>query len=124
MHEHGRRVLQRIGPARNPAQHRHEIVGNEQASRGVVPFRRLEIFPTREPDRLAGAHARFSQYGGKIGLERAILTHEAHALRQRNVETGKPGQWRVRFALVANDEHPPISWAEEQQRFLEPRIVA
>ena len=124
MHEHGRRVLQRIGAARNPAQHRCEIVGNEQARRVVVPFRRLEIFPTHEPDRLAVAYARFSQYGGKIGLERAILTHEAHALRERDVETGKPGQGRVRLALVANHKHTPLSWAEQQQRFLEPRIVA
>ena len=109
MHEHGRRVLQRLGPARNPAQHRYEIVGNEQARRAVIPFRRLEIFPAHEPDRLAAAHARFSQDGRKIGLERAILTHEAHALRERNVEAGKPGQGRVGFALVADHEHTPIS---------------
>ena len=55
MHERGRGVLQRLRPARNPAQHRDEIVGNEQARRGVVPFGRLEIFPTHKPDRLAAA---------------------------------------------------------------------
>ena len=66
----------------------------------------------------------FSQYGRKIGLERTILTHEAHALRERNVEAGKTGQGRVGLALVANDEHTPLPRAEQQQRFLESRIVA
>ena len=102
MHEHGRRVLQRIGPARNPAQHRHEIVGNASGLARRRPIPPARNISNPRPDRLAGAHARFSQYGGKIGLERPILTHEAHALRERDVETGKPGQGRVRFASLPN----------------------
>ena len=73
---------------------------------------------------MAAAQTCVSQYGDKVGLERTILAHEARALRERNVEPGETGHWRVRLALVADDEHPLLPWAEQQQRLLELWIVA
>ena len=124
VHQHGRRVGEHLRPARDPAQHRDETVGNKESGRRLVPFRRLEIFPPDEADRLPASQACVSQHSREIGRARAVLAHQAHALRERRLDARKAGERRVGLALVSDHQDPPVARAEQQQRLLEPRLVA
>ena len=71
---------------------------------------------------MASFQTRILQHAGEIGLPRTILAHQAHALRQQDLEARKTGYRRVSLALIADHKDAPITRTKQQKRLLEPRL--
>ena len=121
--QHRAAIAHRVTP--DDAAQRRQIGGGDKGRHGplrLVPFLGLEIFPAADAHPVPAPQPAVAQHVGQPRREGAILAWQAHRLGEPHGEPGQRRDARIGHAFVAGDQHAPRARAEQQQRFLEPRL--
>ena len=95
--------------------------GHPGGAAGIVALRRGEVLPADDADLASGAQTHVLEDSIEMRRRFPRLPHEAESLEELDLQR-QPRNHGVDDPLVADEEHAPFAWSQQQERLFEAGI--